>query len=179
MTAERRQGYRADDRTTYPYSYDGNAVRQPQWEDTPTRGTRPTRKRRTRRKLDLQVREPGRIAPFAVVGLFMVCGLLALVLSQNATLVAVNDEAVQLRTDLANLEQEEAKLVAQHEMAYDLQAIEQEMLGSGEMVKAQSSQVYTIDLTRPDSVEYYKNSIFGGDFLSSLRGIFSRIGTYF
>lgn len=177
MTAERK--YRADNRAEYRYNYDGSTVRQPQWEETPTRSRSPRRRRRAARNVNLQVREPGRIAPFAVFGLLLVCGLLVLVLSQHAVLVEVNDQAVRLRSTLNTLEQEEDTLVARYEMAYDLQDIEQEMLGSGEMIKAQSNQMYTIELTRPDSASYYKDSIFDASFFTSLRGIVSRIGTYF
>jgi len=129
--------------------------------------------------LDLQVRESGKIAPFAVLGLAAVCLLVILTLSQYAKLVEVNDAAVDLSKQIATMKQEESKLLAQYELAYDLQAIENELLASGEMVKPQSGQSYVIALTRPDSAQYYERASFGSGILSGIKQIFSAIGTYF
>jgi predicted metalloprotease len=129
--------------------------------------------------LELEVREPGKVAPFAVVGMLTVCLLAMLMLSQYASLVGVNDDAVKLKNNLETLQTEEAKLLTQYELAYDLQAIEQEVLASGEMVKPQSSQMQNIELTEPDSVKYYQNAQFGNGIASGIREIFSTIRAYF
>lgn len=180
MTAERTQNYRAKNKEAYQYGYDGNAARQPQqWEEAPQRGN-PSRKRRIApRNLGLTVREPGKIAPFAVVGMLAVCLLGMLLLTQYANLVAINDNAVDLRKSMETLKADEAKLLAQYELAYDLQAIEQDMLSSGEMVKPQSGQSYSIELTRPDSAQYYKDTNLASGFINGAKEIFSVIGTYF
>lgn len=129
--------------------------------------------------MDLQVREAGKIAPFAVLGMVAVCLLVMLTLSQYAQLVEVNDQAVSLRKDIATMKQDEDKLLAQYELAYDLQAIETDLLKSGEMVKPQSGQSYAIGLTRPDSAQYYERASFGSSFIGGIKQIFSAIGTYF
>lgn len=178
MTAERTQQYRTKDRAAYQYGYDGNAARQPeQWVEAP--GKPIQKRKRVPRNLGLSVREPGKIAPFAVIGMLSACLLVMLMLTQYANLVAINDEAVQLRKQVETLKADEAKLLAQYELAYDLQAIEQEMIRSGEMVKPQSGQSYTVELTRPDSAQYYKHASLGSSFINGVKEIFSVIGTYF
>lgn len=125
------------------------------------------------------MREPGKIAPFAVGGMLFACVMVLLMLSQYAKLVEVNDAAVDLRKQIETLKTEEAKLMAQYELAYDLQEIEKQMLSSGEMIKPQGEQTYTISMTRPDSAQYYDNGSLGSSFINGVREIFSVIGTYF
>lgn len=178
MTAERRARYSGSKQ--YLYKYDGNAARVPQqWEDAPAQRKQSKRRRRAPRSATLEVREPGKFAPFAVVGLAAVCCMVIVMLGQSARLVEINDQAVNLRGQMETLKSEEDKLLAQYELAYDLQAIEQELLSSGEMVKAQSGQIYTIPLQRPDSAEYYKKEGLVAGFLAGVKEIFSAIGTYF
>lgn len=180
MTAEKRQRYYTKHSSAYLSGYDGNAVRQlEQLEEFPIHRNRVQRKKREVKRLELEVREPGKIAPFAVVGMLAVCLLAMLMLSQYASLVEVNDSAVGLKKDIEILKVEEAKLLTQYELAYDLQAIEQQILASGEMVKPQSTQVQMIELTEPDSVEYYQNAGFGSGITKGIGEIFSTIRTYF
>ncbi|MDF2838675.1 MAG: hypothetical protein K0S60_378 [Evtepia sp.] len=180
MTAEKRQRYYTKHTSAYLSGYDGNAVRQlEQLEEFPVHRQRTHRNKREVKRLELEVREPGKIAPFAVVGLLAVCLLTILMLSQYASLVGVNDTAVGLKKDLETLKTEEAKLLTQYELAYDLQAIEQDLLASGEMIKPQNSQVQMIELTEPDSVEYYQNAGFGNGIVTGIKEIFSTIRTYF
>ena len=160
--------------------YDGNAARKlERWEEFPAYRDRSRRKKRERKRLEVQVREPGKIAPFAVIGMVAVCLMAMLMLNQYANLVEINDTAVDYKKQLEVLKTEEAKLLTQYELAYDLQAIEQDVLASGEMVKPQSSQSYMIQLTEPDTVEYYQAAGFGSGILSGVSEIFSMIGTYF
>lgn len=160
--------------------YDGNAARilERREEAIPHRN-RSRRKKRPAKRLDLEVREPGKIAPFAVVGLVAVCLLCMLFLSRYANLVAVNDDVVTLKSQLAELKEEEDKLLIQYENAYDLKAIEEEFLASGEMIKRQDEQLNTLELSEPDSVEYYEKPGFGSGIISGIRDIISAIGTYF
>ncbi len=177
MTAERRT--RSGGSRQYLYKYDGNAARVPQqWEDAPRKQSK-RRRSRSPRSATLEVREPGKFAPFAVIGLVAVCCMVFVMLGQYAKLVEINDQAVAQRGQLDTLKVEQDKLLAQYELAYDLQAIEQELLSTGEMVKAQSSQIYTILLQRPDSAEYYQKDGLIASFFSGVKEIFSAIGTYF
>lgn len=180
MTAERRQSYYSKQASTFFSGYDGNAARKlERWEKEQVQPQRSHKKKREAKRLQLEVREPGKIAPFAVLGMLAVCLVAMFLLSQYANLVEVNDQAVELKSKMETLKTEEAKLLTQYELAYDLQAIEMDLLSSGDMVKPQSSQIYNIELTQPDSVEYYQNGSIGQGIISGIGEIFSAIGTYF
>ena len=56
---------------------------------------------------------------------------------------------------MADLKSEEKLLTAQYELVYDLAAIEEQLVSSGEMVKASSAQTVYLDLSAGDSVTYY------------------------
>ena len=181
MAEERR---RRDERARYPSgyvsSYDGSAVRKlERVEEEPIRKIRERRQRRVKKKLDLAVREPGKIAPTAVAGMVIACLMAIVMLNQYAALMVINDEAVTLKNELMLLQETEAKLLTQYELSYDLQAIEEQFLSTGQMMKPQSSQIFTISLAEPDQVERYETASFGGGFLSGIQQIFSTIGTYF
>ena len=100
-------------------------------------------------------------APRAVVGILLVAAVIIAMLISHAQLVMINDQAVNLRSELSQLQSEESKLKAQYELTYDLQAIENQMLTSGQMIKIQSWQTYMLELSEPDAVEYfqYKGSL--------------------
>jgi len=175
---------RYDDSATsrYPqrYEYDGNAARKlERKEATPQRREDRRVVKKAKARPELVVREPGKVAPFTVLGLLSVCLMVVFMLHQNAGLVVINDTAVELKRELTSLQTEGDKLVAQYELAYDLQAIEEEFLATGLMVKPQQGQEYVLELTAPDTVEYYKTAGFGSKLLSGVGEIFSTIGAYF
>ncbi len=120
-----------------------------------------------------------KVAPFAIVGTLFVCLLAMIIINQYATLAVIHDEAVDIKREISTLQKEEAKLLAQYELSYDLQVIEQNLLTQGIMAKPQSGQIYTIELSRPDSAEYYQKSAFFSYVSESISEIFSTIGTYF
>lgn len=181
LADERR---RRDEAMRYPSgyvsSYDGNAARKlERVEEEPIRKSRERRQRRVKKKLDLAVREPGKIAPTAVAGMVVACLMAMVMLNQYAALMVINDEAVELKNQLESLKEEEAKLLTLYELAYDLQAIEDEFLGTGQMMKPQSGQIYTISLPEQSQVVHHEGSGFGGGLFSGIQEIFSAIGTYF
>lgn len=138
-----------------------------------------TRRRRQAKRQTLQLREPGIITPFAVVGFAVVVLLAALMLKTYSDLVVVNDQAVKLQNKISQLEEEQAKLLTQYELAYDLQSIEDQMLSSGTMMKPQSSQIKLLELTGQDSVEYYQDDSIFHSLAEAARGIISAITAYF
>lgn len=95
-------------------------------------------------------------APKMVVSILVVAAVIMLMLMSHAQLVMVNDEAVNLRSELSQLENEATKLKAQYELTYDLQEIETQMLTSGQMIKIQNWQTYVLELSEPDNVEYFQ-----------------------
>ena len=89
---------------------------------------------------------------------------------------------VTLRSDLTTLKTEEAKLRAQYELAYDLEAIENSMTASGAMVKPQNGQTIYVDLSEPDAVTYFQQEESSGGLtgvVESVQSIFGEIVEYF
>ena len=182
VVAAKKRSY--DDSTTsrYPqrYEYDGNAARKLERKEAdPRRSQSRRRVKQIKAKPQLAVREPGKVAPFAVLGLLCVCLMVVLLLHQYANLMVINDTAVEKRQELIALQTEGDKLLAQYELAYDLQAIEEEFLATGLMVKPQQGQEYVLALPATNAVEYYKTAGFGSKLLSGVGEIFSTIGAYF
>lgn len=93
--------------------------------------------------------------------------------------MVVNDKAVELRNELSQLKTEETKLLAQYELAYDLQEIERQMLTSGEMMQVQSWQTYTLELSEPDEVEYHQASDLPGRIMAFAKDLVSAVKEYF
>lgn len=182
VVTETKRRHKDGTTSRYPqrYEYDGSAARKLEKKEAEPRRSEIRRSvKKAKAKPALAVREPGKVAPFAVLGLLTACLMVMLMLHQYAGLVVINDNAVQLRQELTALQTEGDKLVAQYELAYDLQAIEEEFLATGLMVKPQQGQEYVLELTAPDAVEYYKTAGFGSKLLSGVGEIFSTIGAYF
>ena len=154
--AKRRNGYSSYGNVAYDLDYMGNVaveggtaerVHQPQ----PL--VRPKERVRTRTKV--QVREQQSVSLFAITGFLAVAVVAVLVLMSYIQLDAVNSEVVSLRGELSSLEEEEARLLAQYEQAYDLNEIEESLVSQGVMSKPTSGQIIYMDLSEPDSVTLY------------------------
>ncbi len=162
------------------FAYDGNAALKMAAPEAPPQGTQERKKSAeagpapgpsqgsgpTDTKPDPEPKPKGarKLATTALAAILVMAAMLVLVLASSAQLVVVNDELVDLRSDLKALQEEETKLMAQYELAYDLQEIEKQMTESGQMNKVQAWQTYTLELSEPDSVEYFQ----GWDFKERL-----------
>ena len=145
------------------HSVYGNLAYAPGLERVPQRGgsevLRPRPKSRPKERTlvrpKVRVREAGQVSVFAVVG-FLAVGIFAVLLMLGSIqLTMVSDEVISLREQLSDLQTEEAKLMAQYELAYDLSAIEETVTSNGSMVKPQAGQIYSLDLSEEDSVVHY------------------------
>ena len=139
----------------------GNTVRRPE----PVRRPRITPRKRPAVRPDIQVRTQGAVSPFAIVGLFSVLACTLMLVVSTAQLAAVNNDIVDLRGDLAGLQDEGLTLQAKYELVFDLEAIEKMFLSDGSMVRAGTGQTVYLDLSAPDSVTYYDGA---GKGLSAL-----------
>ena len=163
------------------YRTDGNVAYQPEVEQEPARipsrreqvrgntvrrpePVRVPRKRPAVRP-DVQVRTQSAFSPFAVVGLFSVLACTLLLVVSTARLAVVNNDIVDLRSGLADLQEENRQLQAKYELVFDLDAIEKMFLSDGSMVRAGTGQTVYLDLSAPDSVVYYDGA---GEGLSAL-----------
>ena len=76
-----------------------------------------------------------------------------------------NNDIVDLRAQLSDLQDENRTLQAKYELVFDLESIEKQFLSDGSMVKPGAGQTVYLDLSGGDSVVYYDGA---GDGLSGL-----------
>lgn len=174
-----------EQRRTSRYEVYGNVAYDPVWEGgavavpvperqevlRPRPNVRP--KERTLARPRVQVREAGKVSPFAVVGFFSIAVMAVLLLMCCVRLTILNDESVHLRNQLSDLQAEEADLLAHYELAYDLQAIETDLLASGTMVRPTSEQMVVLDLSEPDNVVVYSQNESTGSVVDSVKDFVS------
>ena len=91
-----------------------------------------------------------------------------------AQLAVANDQMVSLRSQLSDLQTENATLTAQYEKVFDMDKL-QAAVGS-EMVRPSSDQVVYIDLSEPDSVTVYGEERSDG-ILGALKGAGQVLGS--
>lgn len=165
--------------------YDGNAVRQPGYGGSEVLRPRPKVRQREKAitRPVVRVREAGQVSPFAVVGFLAVVAFAVLLLMSYVQLTVANDRVVSLSGELSALQNEQKKLLAKYELAYDLSGIEAKVTADGSMVKPEAGQIYTIDLSEPDSVVHYDQTNQAGaavdSILTEARNVFTSIVEYF
>ena len=178
MAAQRRNGtrrYRTSGNVAYQPEFEqervressrggqvrGNTVRRPE----PRRRPQPQPRRRPAARPSIQVRPQGAVAPFTVVGLFAVLACTLLLVVNCARLAVANNSIVELRGDLAQLQDENRVLQARYELLFDVEEIERQFLSDGSMVRSSPGQTVYLDLSDGDSVVYYEGA---GSGLSAL-----------
>ena len=168
MAAYRRRSSTAYDTygsVAYAPAYDGSAVRAPRrQEEVLQPAPRPRQREQVRRhaleRTQVQVREAGQVAPFAVVGFLAVAVFAVLLVMSYAQLAVSNDAMVTLRGQLDDLQAEHAVLSAQYEKVFDMDKL-QAAVGD-EMVRPDNDQVTYLDLSAPDQVTVYTEERSGG-----------------
>lgn len=103
----------------------------------------------------VSVRERNGVPLFGAVGFSAVAIFAVLLIQSLVQLTVITDSTVRLKGELSSLQVQQAKLLAQYELAFDLSTVEAKVLENGSMVKPQSGQIYTIDLMESDSVVRY------------------------
>ena len=178
MAAQRRNGtrrYRTSGNVAYQPEFEqervressrggqvrGNTVRRPE----PRRRPQPQPRRRPAARPSIQVRPQGAVAPFTVVGLFAVLACTLLLVVNCARLAVANNSIVELRGDLAQLQDENRVLQARYELLFDVEESERQFLSDGSMVRSSPGQTVYLDLSGGDSVVYYEGA---GSGLSAL-----------
>ena len=180
-TARKKSGY-AQPRGTYGNLAYAQPAARPQ-ERTGSQVLRPQPKVRPRERAltrpKVRVREAGLISVFAVGG-FLGVGVFAILLMLSTIqLTMVSDEVVSLRDQLSALESEEAKLMAQYELAFDPSVIEDKVTADGSMVKPQAGQIYTLDRSAAARVVHYDQESAGQGFLATVQGMIDSALSYF
>ena len=172
MAAYRRRnstGYKTFGSVAYAPAYDGNAVRAPRREEERHQPPQPKQREHVRRKAleraQVQVRQAGQVAPFAVIGFLAVAVFAVMLVMSYAQLTVANAEMTALRGDLADLQGEHEILTAQYERVFDLATLEAAV--GDTMIRPTNDQIVYIDLSEPDAV-----TVYGGDRpFSGLRGM--------
>lgn len=139
----------------------GNTVRRPE----PARRPQPRPRRRPAVRPNIEVRPQSAVAPFTVVGLFVVLACTLLLVVSSARLAVANNDIVELRGQLADLQDEGRTLQAKYELVFDLEAIEKQFVSDGTMVRPGAGQTVYLDLSGGDNVVYYDGA---GEGLSAL-----------
>ena len=171
-TAVRRRNIRYSKYDTVPYeAYDGSAARQLEREEVlqPRPVVRPRERAVVRPRV--RVREAGAVSPFAVVGFLAVGVFAVLLLFSYARLMTISQQVVALNSEMTTLQSEEAKLRAQYELAYDLDAIQESLTTSGTMVEPQNGQTVYVDLSEPNTVKVFQQE----EGTSGLEGMFQSV----
>ena len=161
MANERRATqYRTYGSAAYQPEYEGNTVRRsaqrPRHEEERVRRPRVQPRTQTVTRPSVEVRQQSAVAPFAIVGFIAVALCALLLVMTSAQIAMVNDQTVDLRSQLSDLKDEEKVLLAQYELAFDLAAIEKQLTADGSMVKTGSGQTVYLDLSEGDNVVYYE-----------------------
>ncbi len=186
MAARRRTttAYNTYGSVAYAPAYDGVAVRTPRREEELPYRPQPKQRERVRRqeltRAQVQVREAGQVAPFAVVGFLAVAIFAALLLLSYVQYTMLNGEMVSLRSQMTTLQTENATLSAQYEKVFDLASI-QAAVGDT-MVRPTNDQVVYLDLSEPDTVVIYGEEQAEGGILGAVKGagaVFGEIVEYF
>ena len=129
----------------------------------------------------VRVRQPGYVAPTAVLGFIAVAVLAVLILMSYVQLTDTSNQIVHLRKEATALASEHADLMTQYELAFDLKTVEEQMTASGKMVQPGSAQIVSLNLSEPDSAKLYtqpKENVLG-ELWESLTGAVENIGAFF
>lgn len=182
MAARRRNttAYHTYGSVAYAPAYDGSAVRVPRREEELQRVPQPRTRERVRHKeltrAQVQVREAGQVAPFAVVGFLAVAVFAGLLLLSYVQYTVLSSEMVSLRNEMGSLQKENATLSAQYEKVFDMAAI-QEAVGDT-MVRPTNDQVVYIDLSEPDTVVVYGKEARENGLMSTVKELGAALGEF-
>lgn len=102
-----------------------------------------------------RVRPAGYVAPTAVLGFALVAVMAVALIFSYAQLTQTSNEIVRLRREAETLSQENAKLTAEYELAFDLKSVEEQIQATGSMVQPQPGQIVTLNIVEPDSAKFY------------------------
>ena len=181
MADTQRRGRSYDPYRNVSYAYEGSAARVLEREEVLQPRVQPRVRPRhaelTRPKVES--RAAGAVAPFAVIGFAAVAVLAVMILMSVVQLTAVSDQVVAMESQISQLKQEEATLMARYEMAYDLGAIESAVTAEGTMSRPQPGQIIYVDLTEPDNVVLYQQEENASGLWERLEEAIGNILAYF
>ena len=179
MASRRREAtqYNTYGSVAYAPAYEGGAIRLPRREEEQHRRPQPKQREHVRRqelkRAQVQVRQAGHVAPFAVIGFLAVAAFAVLLLS-HVQYTVLNGEVASLRSQMTKLQTENATLSAQYEKVFDLDTI-QNTVGDT-MGRPTGDQVVYIDLSEPDSVVLYGQEEGQGGLSGAIQSVKTIVG---
>ncbi len=90
------------------------------------------------------------IAPLSLIGMLAAAFLLVAAILAQAQIVGLSSKSVTLHNELAQLEEEQAKLRIAYESAFNMADIEEYAIRSLGMQKPRADQIFYIDTSSPD-----------------------------
>ena len=180
MASRRREAtqYNTYGSVAYAPAYEGGAIRLPRREEEQHRRPQPKQREHVRRqelkRAQVQVRQAGHVAPFAVIGFLAVAAIAVLLLMSHVKYTVLNGEVASLRSQMTKLQTENATLSAQYEKVFDLDTI-QNTVGDT-MVRPTGDQVVYIDLSEPDSVVLYGQEEGQGGLSGAIQSVKTIVG---
>lgn len=145
---------------------------------TPAARPRTQTQTRVRTRAKTAARTKQGIAPTAILGALVAAFLLVTGVLAQVQLFSVSDGAVELEQQLAELEQQQAKLKIAYESAFNLAEIEDYAMSSLGMQKPKADQVYYIDTSSPDKAVVVAQSE-GESLVDRAADFLSGLGAYF
>ena len=118
------------------------------------------------------------IAPVSIVGMLAAAFLVVTASLAQAKIVGISSRSVELRQELEQLEEQQAKLRIAYESAFNMAEIEDYAIHSLGMQKPRADQVFYIDTSSPDKAVV----VAGGDdvgFVDRVSDYLSGIAEYF
>lgn len=177
---QRMTTYRTNGSLAYAPAYEGNVVRSPRRKEEQWNLPKRAPKRQPVARPQVEVRQAGQVAPFAVVG-FLAVGVFAVLLLLSYLQLHMLSESVgSLRNQLGELQAQNASLSAQYEQVFDMEHLEA-AVGST-MIRPTADQITYIDMSRPDSVILHgKAPVFEGaaGAVQGAQELFSGLFEYF
>lgn len=118
------------------------------------------------------------IAPVSIIGMLVAAFLVVTAILAQAKIVGISSRSVELQQELAQLEEQQAKLRIAYESAFNMAEIEDYAIHSLGMQKPRADQVFYIDTSSPDKAVV----IASGDnvgFVDRVSDYLSGIAEYF
>lgn len=145
---------------------------------TPTARPQTGTQTRVRTRAKAAVRTKQGISPVALLGTLVAAFLLVTGILAQVQLFTVSDGAVELEQQLAELEQQQARLKIAYESAFNLAEIEDYATSALGMQKPKADQVYYIDTSSPDKAVVVARSE-GDSLIDRAADFLSGLGAYF
>lgn len=164
----------------HPELYAGEEYSAPQRERGQTPAAKPQAQTRvhTRARAQHAVHTKQGIAPLSLLGGLVAAFLLITAITAQVQLLAVSGGSVALESQLAELEETQAKLRIRYESTFNLSEIEDYAVAELGMQKPTADQIAYIDTSAPDKAVVIDDGS-GDGFVDRASDFLSDFGAYF